>query len=291
MARDRGHVGGLPCIDVAVDELTELRVVERTQRSLLALSWKSFLDGLVCPLQRAVDRARLRVEDVGGLAGRKAEDVAQDQHRALACRQVLERGDERKLDALTLLVASLRAGRVVLHEEMLVRGGLDPHRLQDRLGRPVARIRGRAVVDRKHALGPALDRFERRVRGDRVEPRAQRAALLEPWQPSPRAEERVLERVLGVGGRAEHPVRVRVELAAKRGDEASEGVLVSPLGGREKVALAHRHAFCCHNAISAPAGADTTLRHPAGPSHGSSETDAPSRRARSVASSIRSTST
>lgn len=47
----------------------------------------------------------------------------------------------------------------------------------------------------------------------------------------------------------------------------------------------------CHRAISAAAGAATTLRQPAGPSLGSRSTEAPSPRARSAASCTSGTST
>ena len=64
-----------------------------------------------------------------GLGGGEAEDLAQDQHRALGGGQVLERGDERQLDALALLVAELGVGV-----------GLEPHRLLERRAGPVAGI-------------------------------------------------------------------------------------------------------------------------------------------------------
>ena len=110
-------------------------VAERAQRRLLALLGEPLVDGLVRALQGAVDRRRRRLERVGDLAAREAEHVAQDQHGALARRQVLERGDERELDALALLVASLGRGEAVLEAEPLVRVRLDPDRLDERLGR------------------------------------------------------------------------------------------------------------------------------------------------------------
>jgi hypothetical protein len=56
-----------------------------------------------------------------------------------------------------------------------------------------------------------------------------------------------------------------------------------PTAARELIAS-------CQNAISPPADVATTLRQPAGPSRGSSRTEAPARRARSVASTISATS-
>ena len=55
--------------------------------------------------------------------------------------------------------------------------------------------------------------------------------------PLPGAQQRLLERVLGVVDRAEHAVAVGVQLAAVRLDQAPEGVLVAARGGREQLAL------------------------------------------------------
>jgi hypothetical protein len=54
------------------------------------------------------------------------------------------------------------------------------------------------VVERQHAVGPALDEVERGVRRDPVQPRPQRAGLLLLVDRPPRAQQRVLEGVLGV---------------------------------------------------------------------------------------------
>ena len=51
-------------------------------------------------MQRAVHRRVARVEQLGHLGGVPAHDVAQQEHRALARREVLERGDEREADRL-----------------------------------------------------------------------------------------------------------------------------------------------------------------------------------------------
>jgi hypothetical protein len=252
----------------------------------------------VRPLERAVDAGRRRLERAGDLAGREAEDVAEDQHGALAPRQVLERRDEGELDALALLVAGLGPGEPVLQAERVVRIRIDPERLEQGLRGPVVRVGRRAVVDGQHATRPALDRPQARVGRDGVQPRAQRAAPLEPGEPAPRAQQRVLERVLGVGHRAEHAVAVGVERAAVGLDELGEGALVAAARRLEQARLAHaasraggRRRFGCQNAISAAVAVATTLRHPAGPSRGSRTTAAPSARARSVAPAMSPTST
>ena len=73
---------------------------------------------------------------------------------------MLERRDEGELHSLALLVAGLGRGKAVLEAQPLVRVGLDPHRLDDRLTGPVVGIGRRAVVDRKHPLGPLLDHVQ-----------------------------------------------------------------------------------------------------------------------------------
>ena len=68
-----------------------------------------------------------------------------------------------------------------------------------------------------------------------------------------------------------------------------EGALAA-VTGRVKQTVLAGHRFGSHTATSPATGLDTTLRQPDGPSRGSSSTAAPSRRACSVASPIRSTS-
>ena len=200
------------------------------------------------------DRGGRRLERVGRPRGpEKPEHVAQDQHGALARRQVLQRGDERQLDALALLVARLGPGDAVAEAQALVGVGLDPHRFDERRRGPVVGVGGGAVVDREHELGPPLDRLQARVGGDRVEPGAQRAAALEARQPAPGAQQRLLQRVLGVLDRAEHPVAVGV---AARRDAAR------PAGRRRprRPAGRHRAARARSCASAAPSAARTRSR-------------------------------
>ena len=56
-------------------------------------------------------------------------------------------------------------------------------------------------------------------------------------QPAPGAQQRVLQRVLGVVHRAEHAVAVGVQLRAVGLEQAAECILVALLGGREQRAL------------------------------------------------------
>jgi hypothetical protein len=149
---------------------------------------------------------------------------------------VLERGDERELDALAELDAGVGAGEAVAQAEAGVGVRLDPDRLDERLARPGVRVGRGAVVDRQHAvLLLTLDEVQAGVRGDRVEPRADRAAALEALEPAPRAQGDLLHRVLGVVDRAEHPVAVRVQLRAVGLEQPLIGPFVAPAGRFEQI--------------------------------------------------------
>ena len=66
---------------------------------------------------------------------------------------------------------------------------------------------------------PPLEGAQARVRSDAVEPRPEGGAALKRLAAGPGAQERLLGQVLRVLVRAEHPVRVRVELAAMTVEE------------------------------------------------------------------------
>ena len=93
---------------------------------------------------------------------------------------MLECRDERQLHALALFIARFGSSVAIFEAERLVGVGLEPHRLNDRFAWGDVGICRRPVVDREHALGPPLDRAQACVGCDRVQPRAQRAAALEP---------------------------------------------------------------------------------------------------------------
>jgi hypothetical protein len=153
---------------------------------------------------------------------------------------MLERRDERELDALADLVPRLRRGQGVLGPEPLVRERLHPDGLDQWLAQVVVGIGGRPVIGRTHPLRPALDQVEASVGGDSIEPGAKRALRLEPRQPAPGAEEGLLESVLGVIDRAQHPVAVGVELSAVRLDQRPERILIAATGSLEQASLVPR---------------------------------------------------
>jgi hypothetical protein len=103
----------------------------------------------------------------------------------------------------------------------------------------------------------------------------------------------------GRGGRqrrgASHLVHVTPTCMARGSgdhmDRDRRGQAISPVCGNPIPDRLDSHRFGCQRATSPTSGAATMLRHPAGPSRGSSGTEAPSRRARSVTSATSSTST
>ena len=137
---------------------------------------------------------------------------------------MLQRRDERQLDALPQLIGGLR-----------IRIRLDVELAFDRRGQLADLAHRRVVVERDQAFRPLLDQLEAGVRGDPVQPGTHRTASLEPRQPPPGADERLLQGVLGVVHRAKHAVAVRVQLAAVRRDEPVERALVVAAGGFEQV--------------------------------------------------------
>ena len=150
---------------------------------------------------------------------------------------MLQCGGERELDALALFVASVRPEQAALEPEPLVGVGLEPDRFGDRFGGAVVGVGRRRVVNRQHPLRPPLDRLQAGVGGDLVEPGTKRAAPLEPCQPAPGAQQRLLQGVLRVRDRAEHAVAVRVKLGAVGPDEPAVGILVTLTGGVEQLGL------------------------------------------------------
>jgi hypothetical protein len=120
-----------------------------------------------------------------------SEDLAQDQHGALARGQDLQCGHEGQGDRFGLFVACLRAQRRV--DRTFQEGvgiWLEPHDFAEpsrlrRLNPGDVPLLGRAPV------GPAK-RVEAPVGGDPIEPGADRGASLEPAEALPGRQQRVL---------------------------------------------------------------------------------------------------
>ncbi len=210
-------------------------------------------------------------EDAGRLAGGEAEHVAQEQHGPLPRRQPLHRGDEGQRDRLACLVPGLRSwfgGGQPL--EQVVRTGLEPGRLAEPGGL------GRRRARRHRPLAPAhrAPHVQAAAGGDPVQPGPDRGAPLEPAQALPGRQQRVLQGVLRVLHRTEHPVAVHPQFPLVRPDELAERVPVTRAGqvdqvGRHADMVAYR--FCLVRPVRGGRGVCTamstylfTFRPPAG---------------------------
>ena len=183
------------------------------QRRLLALRRAGAPRRRARALQRAVHRGRSSSSVSATSPRREAEHLAQDQHGALARRQVLERGDERQLDALALLVARLGRRLAVADAVALVRVRLQPDGSTSGVARPVARAGRRAPRSiGSTRLRPPRDRVQARVGRDPVQPRAERRARPNPASPRHARSSASCSASSASCDRAEHPVAVRVQL-------------------------------------------------------------------------------
>ena len=201
-------VGALPGVDVAAQQLA-LRPRGRARPTRAGASASIVARARCSALLTA---ATVVSSSSATSVADPAEHVAQDQHRALAAGQPLDRGQERELHALAQRVA---------------RGGIGDRR--DGVLQALVRIR---LDDRLGAPRPALELVEAGVGRDPVQPglrprsaaRSGRASATRAGaSPARRPRRR---------GRAEHPVAVHLERAAVRLDERAEGALVARLGRR-----------------------------------------------------------
>src|SRR5215211_2291383 len=106
--------------------------------------------------------------------------------------------------------------------------------VRERLQRTGSRWADRGAYRRRHGVRArtplvGVEEVEARVRGDSVEPRADRRADLEALARAPRAQERLLDEVLGLVERAEHPVAVNARLGAMALGQLRERRLVGQL--------------------------------------------------------------
>jgi len=151
-------------------------------------------------------------------------------------RQSLQAGHEGEPDRLACLVAGTWLVRLIGDVlEQRVGVGLEP----DRLAQPAGLWRlwrlGRRLGQRREPPAAVAKRVQGAVRGDPVEPGAQRGATLEPSNAAPRCQQSLLDEIFGVLDRADDPVAVDLELATVRIDELSEGSLVPGARSLEQV--------------------------------------------------------
>ena len=205
------------------------------------------------PLQRAVDRRHGRVEQVGDLRRLPVQDLAQDQHRALARRQVLQGRDERQAECHARLATS--AGSVC---RLTIDVG---HRLQPRRSRPASR--SRPSTDGRRDPSAALDaaapgtssrqtfvamRYSHDRNDERPSKRSKRATPA-PASPVPRPRPRTRRPACGSSSRSAHRDTARAAPRSRRarrldgcGRLEFGHLRVTPLGARVRASDGRRSA-------------------------------------------------
>jgi hypothetical protein len=256
--QQRRQVGALPGGHQGLHQLAPAIGAEGVQLGSLGRVRHPLHDRLPGALQRAVHGGRGRVEDARDLGGGELQHLTQDQNRPLGAREVLQRRDEGQLDAFPAQVARLRiaAAGLVVHPRLEPDGA--GHRLAEIVGVPPRR----SVVGRQHPARPPGDQPQTGVGADAVQPGARGAAALEPGQAAPRAQQRLLQRILGVLPGPEHPVAVRVQLGPVARDEPLEGRFLSC--GRQDRARAARSRCRCPRPRPPCPGDRGPRRSPAG---------------------------
>ena len=228
---ERGGVGGLRRRDVPAQQIT-LGVGDLACPCPLGRPF-----GQLRPhrgpraLQQAVGGGLAEVQQLGDLPGRPGHGVAQDQHRPLARGQVLDGREVCQLDRLARLDHGRRL--VVRRSRQLqqpVGVRLEPGQFDRRREVGVQHLFRRTDVGRHDPLRTARQRVEAGVRRDAVEPGPEQRPSLERGTRLPGLEVRVLDEVVGVVDRAEHPVAVDVELAAVALAQRGEGIAIAAAG-------------------------------------------------------------
>ena len=187
------------------------RLVVRAGRADLRLVDAVLAERGPGPLQRAVHRGDGGAEQLGDLLRLPPQHLAQDEHRPLLRREVLQGADERQPDRL---LGRGDLARVTLGDDATVGDRLDPRRLAACRERgPLGDLRLAEV----HRPGPPLlaaQHVQADVRCDAIQPGPQRGAALERVVGLPRPDHRLLHGVLGFEARSEHAVAVGDQLAA-----------------------------------------------------------------------------
>jgi hypothetical protein len=203
---ERGHVTVFECRTITFDERQQLAVLWFGD---VLVAWGDLGEVCPCALQGAVDRRRCGLEQFGHFGGAELDDVAQDQHRPLTRRELLQRRDDGQPDALPGGDGDLGRERVGNRFEPGISrlAGVDVHFGVDGT---------RAESGRQHPAGAVLQRAQARGGRDAVQPGPQRRAPLERLVATPAAQIRLLDQVLGVLHRTEHAVTVRDQLGTIR---------------------------------------------------------------------------
>ena len=202
---ERVHVVALEGVDVPAEQRLLLVVQRRRAGRRRDVGSRQRRPG---PLQGAVDRGDRGVEQLGDLGRLPAQHLAQDQHRPLPRRQVLQRGDEREPDRLAGLG---QLGRVAAGRQHAAVGDRQTHVASGQ--RSPSGSSAVAGGGELHRPGPALARSACRgtrswrcgtaTSAARTGPRSGRCpATRAPGSPAPRPRPRTPTRASGSSTRS-----------------------------------------------------------------------------------------
>jgi hypothetical protein len=160
-------------------------------------------------LQRAVDRRRRGFQQLGDLGGAELHDVAQDQHRALTRRKLLEGRGDRQPDTVPNAERGLGCQRIGQRLKPVVAAAVWVE-VGVRVVRTGTQPRG------QHPAGSVFQSAQTSGGGNPVQPGSQRGAFFERRVAAPASQVSLLDEILGIVHRAEHAIAVRNQLATKR---------------------------------------------------------------------------
>ena len=199
--------------------------------------------------ERAADRLLAGVEHRRDLFRAEAEDVPQDQDGPLTWREQLEGSHERQGDGLACLDTGIGTGCSVLDPlEEQIGVGLQPHHLAGGVRLGVGAYRHGDFRGLTPASG--AESHEAAVGRDPVQPRANRRPGFEPGDVLPGGEERLLDGVLSVLGRAEDAVAVQLQLTPVFLDQLGEGIRVAGLRPGDQIGVDENPPIRVASAVS-----------------------------------------
>jgi hypothetical protein len=195
--------------------------------------WRS-----VCPsaLQRAADGFFSCVDHLRDFLRMEAKHISQNVDGPLAGRQHLQGCDKRESDGLRCLVVRLRPRRSIgepINERIRIR--FQPQHLTEAFRpRKLGRLHLDYTFHSRTGTTRAQD-VQAAAGGHAIEPGAYRGPALERTQSAPGRDQRLLESILRIVKRAEHPIAMQVQFVTMPIDELAKGCLVSRLGALDRV--------------------------------------------------------
>ena len=177
---------------------------------------------LASPEQQAIDARRGQLKGFGHLGLGKTNDIMKEEAGSLARCQPLQGSDERESDVLAPHYLVLGVCRWAGTGD-----GLDP--LDFCVG-STGHLVGITRRSQGQGVNPAFPRAQgvkADIGGNAIQPSSEWAGGVIGLKSAPRPDERVLERVLGVGSRSQHPVTVAKEGSLMWSNSCSEGSFIT----------------------------------------------------------------